>query len=1092
MIKIPDLPQRQQALDPKQSFIVQAPAGSGKTELLTQRFLVLLARVEKPEEVIALTFTRKAAAEMRARILQALHNASNPEPEAKHAKQTWQLARAALAQDQHCQWDLINNPNRLRIQTIDSLCASLTQQMPILSKFGATPNVVENAQEYYLEASRELLQSLQHDTPWQEHLEKLLEHLDNDYNKIETLCTDMLARRDQWLRYMLGIEDTTSLRIQLEAGLNNIINESLIACQQAMPRERYNEIQGLLQFASNNLHLEGSHSKIVNCLEHDDITRWHGIAELLLTKEGEWRKSVSKRTGFPAGAQYKENKQAMLELLAALQEQDALRLHLQNLLTCPPAEYNEQQWQIIKTLTSLLPILAAQLTLVFKRHGLVDFTEISSAANVALGDADNPTDLALALDYQIKHLLIDEFQDTSLPQFHLLERLTAGWQTGDARTLFVVGDPMQSIYRFREAEVGLFLRAKREGIGHVNLESLTLCSNFRSEQGIVDWVNQTFSLALPKEEDIASGAVSYNPSTAINENTLQQSVALHAVGNESLQVTAIINNIREQHPHDSIAILVKARTHLLEILPRLKHAGIAYQAIEIEPLAYRPVVQDLFALTRALLHLADRAAWLAILRAPWCGLTLADLHIIAGDNHQACLWDAIIDKERYQRLSEDGQARLQRFADVLAQSIQQRGRTNLRPWIEQTWLRLGGPACLERQSDLDDAQAYFKLLQKLSLTNQVIDFACIEQHLQRLFAKSEQQSDHQLQVMTIHKSKGLEFDHVLLPSLERSAPINKSPLLMWMERPRQHGGDDLILAPIKAIEQDSDPIFNYLRQQESKKDRFETGRLLYVAATRAKKSLHLLASLTKKDNGEIKRPAGSSLLAAIVEVFIKDAQKSSAIDVDIEEESRRYSLRRLTSNWQHPIVTAYSVNDQTNHYHPRLAVWHKENNRHIGTVIHRLLKVLAEQGIKNLAMDRLESHCRASLLECGVVKGDLGDCVAKVKAAIDNIISDTKGQWILDNSHQQARAEYPLSVSIENVIQQIIIDRTFIDESGTRWIIDYKTSMPDNESIEQFITREKKAYKPQLEKYAAAFRLSDERPIKCGLYFPMIARFCEM
>ena len=131
---IQDEVERQKALDTRKSFIVQAPAGSGKTELLTQRFLVLLSHVNSPEEILAITFTKKASAEMRARIIKTLKRAvTEPEPTAPHEKKTWQLARNALKQDKELGWNLLENPNRLRVQTIDSLNASLIKYLPILS-----------------------------------------------------------------------------------------------------------------------------------------------------------------------------------------------------------------------------------------------------------------------------------------------------------------------------------------------------------------------------------------------------------------------------------------------------------------------------------------------------------------------------------------------------------------------------------------------------------------------------------------------------------------------------------------------------------------------------------------------------------------------------------------------------------------------------------------------------------------------------------------------------------------------------------------------------------------------------------------------
>src|SRR5436190_22069795 len=130
---IADQKQRDDALDPSRSYIVQAPAGSGKTELLIQRFLALLGRVERPEEIAAITFTIKAAAEMRQRVFPALAAArGKARPEAPHEARTWDLARAALERNDSLGWKLEESADRLRVQTIDALCASLTRQMPVL------------------------------------------------------------------------------------------------------------------------------------------------------------------------------------------------------------------------------------------------------------------------------------------------------------------------------------------------------------------------------------------------------------------------------------------------------------------------------------------------------------------------------------------------------------------------------------------------------------------------------------------------------------------------------------------------------------------------------------------------------------------------------------------------------------------------------------------------------------------------------------------------------------------------------------------------------------------------------------------------
>src|SRR5919197_68335 len=288
---IADASARRRALDPSASFIVQAPAGSGKTELLIQRYLTLLARVEQPEEIIAITFTRKAAAEMRARVLAALaqiRNGSRP-PQA-HAQLTWELARAVLVQDQKRQWRLEAHPARLRIQTIDALCASLTRQMPVLSRLGAPPEPLEgDGQRLYREAARRTLAELEGEAPWSTAIERLLRHLDNDLPKLEAMLVILLGRRDQWLRHVLG----GSTRAELELSLAHAIQAGLASVRSAVPREAVQELVILARYASGNLQADGRGSEILACLDlvdlpgcqSEDLPAWRGIAALLLRSD---------------------------------------------------------------------------------------------------------------------------------------------------------------------------------------------------------------------------------------------------------------------------------------------------------------------------------------------------------------------------------------------------------------------------------------------------------------------------------------------------------------------------------------------------------------------------------------------------------------------------------------------------------------------------------------------------------------------------------------------------------------------------------------------------------------------------------------
>lgn len=894
MTNIPDQQQRQTAIDPTRSFIVQAPAGSGKTELITQRYLALLARVQNaPEEIIALTFTRKAANEMQERIINALQAAQMNTPvNSQHQQKTRELAQAVLQRDQQQQWYLLENPQRLRIQTIDALCLSLVQQMPILSQFGSTPKISEDANSLYIEAVRDILGNLEEQESWSEAIEQLFIHLDNQQYKAEQLLVDMLARRDQWLPHLVGADTRVLFKI-LEKSLQNIVLENIEKLHNAIPAELINEFVSLSQFAANNVKLIASQSPIVSCANLTDLPaiqlealpQWLGIATLFLTKDHEWRKKITENEGFPAPSKIKDKnekifyesyKKRMQELLIRLQNETKLKLLFSDILSSPPTHYSDSQTTIINSLITLLPILVAQLRIVFAQKGMVDYCEITLRALQALGETEAPTDLALALDYRIQHILVDEFQDTSISQFHLLEKLTAGWQEKEGRTLFLVGDPMQSIYRFRKAEVGLFLRARNDGIGNIHLEPLTLRANFRSDPKLVDWTNQIFSQVFPKYDDISCGAIRFSHSWSAKPALTTSAIKIHAIEQQSMlegkTIVDIILNSQTIKPDASIAILVRSRQQLLNIIPALQAAKLPYQAVEIELLSQKSIILDLLALTRALLHLADRTAWLAVLRAPWCGLTLADLHALTFNNSNSTIWQLLNTAEIQTRISNVGKIQLARLINVFNSAFQERRKKTLRYWIEGVWLAIGGPACLTTDTDFENVLTFFNLLDNLTIGNDISDISLLEKQLNNLTASPNQIEKPCIEIMTIHKAKGLEFDTVIIAGLDRNVRADEKQLLLWMERAGEHGHDDLILAPIKATIAEHDPIYDYVRREEQKKSLYETQRLLYVATTRAKHQLHLVFHYEHDENHNcgMRAPNTQSLLAQLWPYFSLD------------------------------------------------------------------------------------------------------------------------------------------------------------------------------------------------------------------------------
>ena len=275
-------------------------------------------------------------------------------------------------------------------------------------------------------------------------------------------------------------------------------------------------------------------------------------------------------------------------LISKLQNNPAIISTLAKVKKLPQRQFTNKEWGLLKSTIRLLAEINKTLKDIFSSHQITDFTEVSLSAINALVSKDeygeeHPTDLLYYLDCKIHHILVDEYQDTSFKQEELLHKLTSEWSNEDGRTLFIVGDPKQSIYRFRDAEVGLFINTQYHGIGNLSLKSLSLKSNFRSQKNLVDWINTCFQKIFPQHEDANLGAISYTPSTAVLEESFNPAVTYHPIPynqdsknisqEEANQITALVKNLQSQYPKMSLAVLVRGRTHLNSILKNFNESA---------------------------------------------------------------------------------------------------------------------------------------------------------------------------------------------------------------------------------------------------------------------------------------------------------------------------------------------------------------------------------------------------------------------------------------------------------------------------------------------------------------------------------------
>ncbi len=1125
-----DTNERASSIDPSRSCIVQAPAGSGKTALLTQRFLGLLALVDEPEEIIAITFTRKACAEMRQRIISALTHAHSDADEARatitpHHQRLHALAKRAALRDHQRQWRLTQHPMRLRILTIDALAHSLVRNMPWLARLGSHPIISDNADELYQLAIDRVLAELADDPSADSDLAQVLAHQDGDIVRLQRLLILFLQHREQYLSWFPC--DLEASREPLEAALKRTVKARTQHVSERFPPARVKQLQRLAKEAVKTAEAVPD-TPLAQLAAHaaDDDTLlgqcalWRSLAALLLTDKGCWRKQLTKKQGFLSAATATttaaEHKRTVLEALDELRQIATLDQALHALRNLPDTRYNEVQWRQLKSLIRLAHRTVASLRVTFSERQRVDFAEVTMAAIAALGPEDNPTDLGLALDYRIHHLLIDEYQDTSHSHHTLITRLLAGWLPDDGRTLFVVGDPMQSIYRFRQADVGLFIHSMTAGIADVDLQTLHLCTNFRSCAGIVEWNNRIFAAILPPHTDAVIGAAGFKSAIAAASPTPPTSatpaaVVLHPFAGseedtEARYLVDLIADEQKQYPRHTIAVLVRARAHLNPLLPKLNRRGVAWRGIKLQPLREVPLIIDLTSLARALCHAADRVAWLAVLRAPWCGLSLADLHQLVASQPQTLIIDALGDSQRLALLSADTQQRCQRVHRVMVAALAERGQRPLRCCVEGAWLALGGAACVA-PSMLPDAERFLQRLDEVEQESGSIDPDQIGTLVDDLYAAPLAQAGV-VEIMTIHQAKGLEFDTVFLPGLNRKARRDDRRLIEWAQIINPGHANDLLLAPWSLPNQDN-RIRDLIHVIERDRDQHESTRLVYVATTRARQRLHLLAccdiaecfsSERQTPPPEERAPASGSLLALLwpaIEAEYRAAAKkisiarttASTADNGIPSTVTR-PPRRLPTGWTPPPLPSelhwYGTAPPMT-VTPITFVWASHTAIAIGDLVHRLLKCIADEGLAHWSAVRVQqayAQWRNWLSATGVSDAELDSATQRVQSAITAVLQDQRGRWLL-HPHTDASSELSLSAVEARQVAQFRIDRTFIDEHGRRFIVDYKSGYHGGGDLEQFLAQEQLRYREQLERYARLLLAKSGGRAHLGLYFPL-------
>lgn len=881
------------ATDPARNASVHASAGTGKTWLLVTRIVRLLLEGARPDSILAVTFTRKAAGEMSQRILERLHGLMSSSPARLDAllEQSGMTPDAALRRRAQGLYEqLLHHPWQLRSTTFHAFCQELLQRFPI--EAGVPPGFDICESTGLLEqAARDALlagTAQRPDGPLASDLATLVEGCDG-LHSAQAALRSFIAHRSDWWAYTQGQRDPVAYACAALAEFLHIDpqRDPLHGFANDLQQQRLANYCALLQRNGTRTSLSQAEQLGLALSNADSGAQLlEQITPVFFTQAGTPR--AMKESAAQGKRMGVENERQMLALFAQITGE---------LTSLIDALARRRNWQVITAWYRAGVALLEHFQRIKQEQRVLDFSDLEWNACLLLNHSEHASWVQYKLDARIDHLLVDEFQDTNPTQWNLLQPLLQELAAGDPerrRSVFLVGDRKQSIYSFRRANPALLGAASDWLELHMQAERHTLDHSRRSASAILTCVNAVFG--QPPLLDRLSGFTVHDthlpdlyghvellPLQRADEETAEKSVAGHVLRNPLLaprpesvdtqyarearvlaeRIATLItagtlvsrDGVTRPLQFGDVMILLRQRTHAAAYENALREAGIPFQSASKGLLLENIEVRDLIALLSLLISPYDNLALAQVLRSPLFGLSSEHLLPLA-ERSDGSYW--------YQRLAQLAQDARQPYDVIHA--------------LLEHWRTLAGQIPVHDLLDrifhegevLPRYEAAFPaaLLPRMraSLTR-FIELALeidngrypslprFLDQLQRLRQSDQDQPDEgtpddsggaRVRLMTIHAAKGLEAPVVFLADTA-SKPRERSAyeaLLHWpgdRDRPEQ-----FLLAGNRAMRDQATQAL--LDQQQQERQR-EDANLLYVALTRARQYLFISGS-SNRDNIE--------------------------------------------------------------------------------------------------------------------------------------------------------------------------------------------------------------------------------------------------
>ncbi|WP_337478053.1 UvrD-helicase domain-containing protein [Phascolarctobacterium succinatutens] len=831
----------------KSNVSLLAGAGSGKTYVLMKRFVQIL-RADlsvNPTNIVAITFTRKAADEIKGRVRQAVS----------------ECVEQAQNDLERLRWqEHLQKVESAPISTIHSLCSRILRDNPVETQLDPEFTILEDfeAQDFFKET---LQQYLRKNIKENAALRRLVQTygVNSFVNQVTALGDKLseLVREDNLAEpYLKAKEELPALQQKLFAAVREVIEAREALGAKTKGRQKLTEAAGLLDEMQKQLLAPEPDCSL---LDASGVVKVSGKA-----------------------------------LAAELTNLKNLRQELNNVLL------NAKGCDLVQDWLAVLQEFYACLSARKQENNILFNDDLDLLAIEHLQKNE-----ALRQKYQerYKYIMVDEFQDTNERQRQLIY-LLCGNKLDNTNNLFIVGDVKQSIYRFRHADVSVFNKVK-EDIAQNAGQNLGMKTNFRSTQSIVESCNTAFCqlMDLPKEEiclEHHEGANTGGAKVCLLQVPYKSKDDELGAKEDKWQkeAEAIAAYLQQElpkvepqlRPGASKAILLRAMTHCEILRQTLQGYGINCVVVKGKGFYEQQEILDILNLLAALHNRYASLELAGALRSNYFGLDDATLtQLFWQTENDQPLWDvlqAVGRGELQLKLQPEQQALAMQAAERLRSLRQAAALMALPELFAQLWDELKPEFVLSQQENGPSKLANVKKLRRLAQQYCQTKQASLAEWLQNvkdLRASSSKepaatvQADDALQIMTIHNSKGLEFDLVILPQLDKSVKGDAASIKYL---PGKEGEQGLlgIKVPNKEMQLQNSGVYELAKARDSELEEEESRRLLYVAMTRAQKQLLMVGTVAEEKLPEavIGLPAAKGWWQQLQAVYEADWDKQES------------------------------------------------------------------------------------------------------------------------------------------------------------------------------------------------------------------------